>query len=229
MKWYNHRAHKAHQYDLKVQRDTHLGSILPHVSQIASTFPREAIAIGALNYQDLIQAGYLGLLEAWDKVDWDKINKSPNPDGQLWSFLKKRIKWAIRREIDKYGQHISTPINKLETARNNLNNKGIDKVLVNLFPKFFDEELPIWDDHSSWTSLQLEEIIEDELYRVERNADHRHIFLNLFGIGSDKLTAKKVAENYKISEIGVKKIKAKILQKLNNEHFKLIIETFYKN
>ena len=229
MKWYNHRAHKQHSYELKVQRDTHLGSIMPHVIQIANTFCREAVAIGALNYQDLIQSGYLGLLEAWDRVDWDKINASPNPDGQLWSFLKKRIRGAIRRSIDKYGSHISTPINKMEEARSKMDFKGIDKVLVNIFPKFFDEELPIWDDHSSWESVQLEEIINDELYKIERNADHRHIFLNLFGIGVEKLTAKKVAENYRMSEIGVKKIKAKILQKLNNEEFKTIIENFYKS
>ena len=229
MKWYNHRAHKQHSYELKVQRDTHLGSIMPHVIQIANTFSREAIAIGALNYQDLIQSGYLGLLEAWDRVDWDKINASPNPDGQLWSFLKKRIRGAIRRDIDRFGSHISIPINKLEEARSKMDFKGIDKVLVNIFPKFFDEELPIWDDHSSWESVQLEEIINDELYKIERNADHRHIFLNLFGIGVEKLTAKKVAENYRMSEIGVKKIKAKILQKLNNEEFKTIIENFYKS
>ena len=99
MKYYNHRAHKAHQYDLKVQKDTHLNRMLPHVLQIASQFSRESIAIGALNYQDLYQAGYLGLLEAWEKVDWDMINKSPNPDGQLWSYLKRRIKGAIRRSI----------------------------------------------------------------------------------------------------------------------------------
>ena len=229
MKWYNHRAHKQHSYELKVQRDTHLGSIMPHVIQIANTFSREAVAIGALNFQDLYQAGYLGLLEAWEKVDWEKLKQAPNPDAQLWSFLKKRIKWSIRREIDKFGSIISTPINKQEEKRNKLLVNWIDKIYVNVFPDLYGMLIIDRDDYSPYFSLQLEEIIDDELYRIEKNADHRHIFLHVYGIGIKKITVKKAAEKYRISEIAIKKIKAKILKKLNNEHFKQIIENFYNN
>ena len=229
MKWYNHRAHKQHSYELKVQRDTHLGSIMPHVIQIANTFSREAVAIGALNYQDLIQSGYLGLLEAWERVDWDKINASPNPDGQLWSFLKKRIRGAIRRDIDRFGSHISIPINKLEEARSKMDFKGIDKVLVNIFPKFFDEELPIWDDHSSWASVQLEEIITDELMKVELNIDNIDILLAFYGIGIEKKSQKELASQYRTTAGNIQKIVQRTREKLKTEEFKLTIENFYKS
>ena len=225
MKYYNHRAHKAHQYDLKVQKDTHLNRMLPHVLQIASQFSRESIAIGALNYQDLYQAGYLGLLEAWEKVDWDMINKSPNPDGQLWSYLKRRIKGAIRRSIDNGGDFIKVPRRELEEHRSKLT--GVDKMLVNTFPKFFDEELPVWDNHSSYISIQLEEIIEDELYKVERNADNRHILLAFYGIGVDKTSQKKLAELYDTSHGNIQKIIARTRKKLNTKEFETIIENFY--
>ena len=229
MKWYNHRAHKQHSYELKVQRDTHLGNIMPHVIQIANTFSRESVAIGALNYQDLIQAGYLGLLEAWERVDWDKINASPNPDGQLWSFLKKRIRGAIRRSIDKYGSHISTPINKMEEARSKMDFKGIDKVLVNIFPKFFDEELPVWDDHSSWASVRLEEIIIDELNKVELNVNHQDILLSFYGIGMIKKSQKELADQYRTTTSNIQNIVKRTRDKLKTEEFEIIIENFYTN
>ena len=229
MKWYNHRAQKQHSYELKVQRDTHLGSIMPHVIQIANTFSRDAVAIGVLNYQDLIQAGYLGLLEAWELIDWDKINASPNPDGQLWSFLKKRIKWSIRRDIDKFGSHISIPINKLEEARNKMDFKGIDKVLVNIFPKFFDEELPVWDDQSSWASVQLEEIIEDELAKHVPSVDHRDILLYFYGIGRERLSTKQLADRYKKSTNYISLVINRTREKLKTEEFKIMIENFYNS
>ena len=229
MKWYNHRAHIQHLKDIKVQRDTHLGKIIPHVNQIANTFSRDAIAIGVLNLQDLIQAGYLGLLEAWDKVDWTKIDQSTNPDAQLWSFLKKRIRWAIRREIDRYGQHISTPINKLEEARNKYNFKGLDRVLVNVFPKFFNDEAIHVIDPGPYISVQLEEIIEDELYKVERSADNRHILLAFYGIGIDRKNQKELAEIYRKPQGSIQKIIERTRNKLKTEEFKLIIENFYKN
>ena len=229
MKWYNHRAHKAHQEDIKVQRDTHLGKMLPHVSQIANTFSRESIACGALNFQDLYQAGYLGLLEAWDKVDWDMIRSAPNPDATLWSFLKKRIRWAIRRDIDKYGSIISTPINKMEEKRNNLKLNYEDKVFVTIFPNLWEIMAIDYVDNSPWVSLQLEEIINDELYKVEHNADNRHILLAFYGIGIDKQSQKELAKTYKTTHGNIQKIIQRTRGKLNNNDFKLIIENFYKN
>ena len=228
MKWYNHRAQKQHSYELKVQRETHLGKIIPHVIQIANTFTRESVAIGVLNHQDLIQAGYVGLIEAWERVDWDLINESTNPDGQLWSFLKKRIKFAIRREIDKHGSFITIPRRDLEDARKKLNWKGIEKVFVNIFPKFFDEELPVWDN-SSWESVQLEELIDDELYKVERNANHRNILLSFYGIGCNQLSQKELAKNYITTTSNIQNIVKRTRDKLNTEEFEKIIKDFYIN
>ena len=140
MKRFNYKLHQAHLEDLKVKRGDPLEMYYPWVIQIANTFSKDSVAIGVLNYQDLYQAGYIGLIEAWNNVDHERSQ------AEKWSFIKKRIKGEIRREIDKYGSFISRPINLQEKERSNMSKA--DKILVNMFPKFFDEELAYEAKHT---------------------------------------------------------------------------------
>ena len=224
MKWYLHKIHRAHLRDLKVSRGDDLEIYYPWVGQIANTFSRNSVASGVLNYQDLIQAGYEGLIRAWESVDHNK------DQAQKWTYIKKRIKWSIRREIDKYGAFISKPINKQEDLRNKL--LPADKALVDNYPKFFDyTKLVVYKPDPSWINEQLFELIDDYLYLKFKNIDHVEILKAMFGIDRDeKASVKELAHKYRKSEIGIKKIRERMLIKLReDEEFKKIIENFYNN
>ena len=228
MKNFNWRAFQAYRYDIKVNRDD-MREYYSHVINVANSFPRDSIAIGALNIQDLIQAGNVGLVEAWAKVDWERIDKSPNPQAELWSYLKKRIKFAIRREIDNHGTIIKIPRRELEKSRKNLT--AHDKILVNTFGMFFDftKIITHQDDTAPWIAIRLEELIDDALGTYVHNVDHRDILKKFYGIGLDKCTQKELAEEYKITPGNIQTIVSRTREKLNNEEFKLIIENFYKD
>ena len=223
MKWYSHRLHKFHTNDMKVKRGDPLEVYYPWVIQIANTFTRDAVAIGALNLQDLIQAGYLGLLEAWDNVDEER------DQAQKWSFIKKRIKFTIRREIDNHGAFIKVPRRALEDHRKHLT--SIDKILVNAFPKFFEVILFNTEEVSSWESVQLGELIDDYLYTNFNNYDHIEMLRAFYGIDRDeRSTIKELAAEYGISEEAVRKAKSRLINKLKkDEQFKEIITNFYYN
>ena len=224
MKWYSHRLHQIpHLSDMKVKRGDPLEVYYPWVIQIANTFTRDAVAIGALNLQDLIQAGYLGLLEAWDNVDEER------DQAQKWSFIKKRIKFTIRREIDNHGAFIKVPRRALEDHRKHLT--SIDKILVNAFPKFFEVILFNTEEVSSWESVQLGELIDDYLYTNFSNYDHIEMLRAFYGIDRDeRSTIKELAAGYGISEEAVRKAKSRLINKLKkDEQFKEIITNFYYN
>lgn len=232
MKWFNYKIMVAHKADLKVLRDTKLNAILPFVSQIANTFPRESNAIGTLDINDLIQAGYVGLIEAWNKVDWEMLESVDNPDGTLWSFLKKRIKWSIRREIDKHGAFVARPINQMELTRNNWGDLGqVGKVLVTSYPKFFDNQRSLMysPDYGPWKSLQLEIMIEDELKALEQSSDNRHILLQFYGIGTDKLSTKELGEKYRKNHNAISQIIFTTRNKLKTSEFENKIKNFLEN
>ena len=227
MKWNNYRSSVAYKKDLKILRDDELKNYYPHVIQIANTFSRDFVAIGILNIQDLIQAGNVGLLEAWSNVDWELINESPNPQGQLWAFLKKRIKFAIRREIDYNGTFIKVPRRQLEDHRKHLT--GIDKVLVNVFPKFFESELIYQDDITDWDNEQLGLMLDDLIYDNIKSADHRIILSLCFGLDGEKMSQKDIAEKFRTTISNVQNIKHRCIRKLATKENKIIIENFYLN
>ena len=227
MKWYLHTHHNIHLKQIKEAKDD-LARFFPHVIQVANSFPRDGIAIGALNFQDLYQAGYVGLIQAYNKVDWERINEAPNPNAELWSFLKKRIKWAIRREIDKYGQFISRPINMQEEERNKL--QLADHILVNVFPQFFDEELKIFDETiTNWDNEQLGILIDELLLKYVGDYTHVQIIRFFYGLDCEKLSVKEIATKYNSTPGNIRKIKQRAIEKLRNEDVEKIIKNFYEN
>ena len=119
MKWYSHPTYIAHKKAIK-NYDKGIGRYYEWVIKIANQFNREYASIGVLDVTDLIAAGNIGLVNAWNKIDWEMISNSTEPDAQLWSYIKKRIKWEIRREIDNYSTHIKVPRRHLDMMRKNM-------------------------------------------------------------------------------------------------------------
>ena len=230
MKWYSHPTFIAHKKAIE-HYNKGIGRYYEWVIKIANTFSRDYSAVGALDVNDLIQSGHLGLVQAWQKIDWDRIANSGNPEAELWSYLKKRIKWSIRREIDKHGAFIKIPRREIEEARANLN--ATDKALVDLFPKFFDDQFPNYVDHiRPWDQEQLLDLLNDLISNYIRNHNHQEILKLSYGIDTidDKpIPIKKLAERFSMSEIGIKKIKSRSIEKLRNEDVEKIIENFYEN
>ena len=230
MKWNNRRNSLTYLADLKVSRGHELDNYYQYVVQIANTFTRDSAAIGILDSSDLIQAGNVGLIEAWEKVDWELIEVSPNPQGQLWSFLKKRIRFAIRREIDNNGTFIKVPRRQLEDHRKDLT--SIDKILVSVFPKFFDRGLIefVWDG-SSYENERLGALLDDIIYNNIHSHIHQAILKESFGldtIDGKAISIRDLANKYNLSEIGIKKIKQRSIDKIReNPDTKIIIENFY--
>ena len=229
MKWYSHPTYIAHKNNIK-KYNKGVGRYYEWVIKLANQFNREYAAIGVLDVNDLIMAGHRGLLESWQKIEWEMIESSDNPDAQLWSYIKKRIKWSIRREIDNYSTHIKVPRRILTEMRKNM--KFEDQIFCDLFPKFFDTSFPdLVDEIHPWDALQLGELIDDYLYSNVKNIDHVEILRARYGIDRHKpATAKELAEKYRTSEkyIGliISRLKSKLKQ---DEKFKKLIENFYEN
>lgn len=100
------------------------------VETIARKFSTSQQASGVMTINDLIQEGTIGLIAAVDKIDWNQITDSTEPERTLNSFLSKRIKGAIRRAIDINRGNIRIPEHKLNDIRKN---SETDKKTVQMF------------------------------------------------------------------------------------------------
>jgi RNA polymerase sigma factor (sigma-70 family) len=103
---------------------------LPLVENIARKFSTTQQASGIMNIMDFIGFGSLGLIQAVNKLDREKLIESEDKEKTLKSFLSKRIKGAIRRQIDINRGNIRIPEHKINEIRKNF---GKDKKMVEMF------------------------------------------------------------------------------------------------
>ena len=143
MKKYNIRNYVRYKDDVKASinliefkafqdytRDELIVTFLPLVENIARKFSTSDQASGVMDITDLIQDGSLGLIRAVDKIIWETVIESDDPEKTLKSFLSKRIKGSIRRAIDINRGDIRIPEHKLNEIRKD---NGQDKVMVAMF------------------------------------------------------------------------------------------------
>ena len=116
--------------DLYNDRDKLIVENIKLVENIARSFSTMQQASGVLDITDMIQEGTIGLIAAVDKIEWQTIKLSTNPERTLKSFLSKRIKGAIRRAIDINRGNIRIPEHKLNDMRKNSEQ---EKKMVEIF------------------------------------------------------------------------------------------------
>ncbi len=102
-----------------MSRDQLVAQFMPLVENLARKFSTSDQASGVMSINDLIQEGNYGLVAAVNKISWDKILDSEDPEKTLKSFLSKRIKGAIRRGIDMNRGDVRIPEHKLNEIRKN--------------------------------------------------------------------------------------------------------------
>ena len=195
------------------------------VENLARKFSTGQAASGVLDITDLIQEGSYGLIAAANKIDWDTIIDSDNPEKTLISFLSNRIKGAIRRAIDINRAGMRIPEHKLNEMRRNL---GEDKKLV---AQFFN---------SIFLSIEEQTENNDMIFQIEDKTEKYNIdllnsylkslmkkYLNRkeyevlrlsYGLDCDKHSAKQIALILEIkgtsSYVRVSQLKKQAVQRL---------------
>jgi len=139
---------------------------LPLVENIARKFSTTQQASGIINVTDMIQFGSIGLIQAVNKLDHEKLIKSENKEKTLKSFLSKRIKGSIRRYIDNNRGNIRLPEHKINEIRKNF---GKDKKMVEMF------------FNSVFLSIDANPSNEDMAYQIPDTSEPYNIdLLNLY-------------------------------------------------
>ena len=103
---------------------------LPLVENIGRKFATSQEASGVMSINDIIQEGSFQLCKAVDKIDRLRLMQSEDIEQTLKSFLAKRIRGGIRREIDKNRGTMRIPEHKLNEMRRD---GGKDKKMVAMF------------------------------------------------------------------------------------------------
>ena len=217
-------------------RDELIIKFMPLVENLARKFATSQQASGVMAITDMIQEGHLNLIKAVDRIDWDKINESEDQEKTLKSFLSKRIKGGIRREIDKNRGQMRLPEHVTNSIRKNF---GKDKKAVAMFFNsiFLSIDAGTRDDDDLF--LQIEDKSEPynqvflNMYLTsllkQHLVDKEYEVLRLsYGLDCDKQSAKQIAEKLGIEGSGayvrVSQLKKQAVDKLiaNVDHSQVL-------
>lgn len=218
MKRYNVQNYVRYKLDLEdslnlasegkySERDTIIIENLSLVESVARKFSTSDQASGVLSINDMLQAGAEGLILAVDRIDWNVVSESEEPDKTLKSFLSKRIRGAIRREIDTNRGDMRIPEYKLNEIRKS---DGGDKKIVQMFFNSIFSSIDIeYENEEDNTLMQIED--KSEKYNIDiinkyllglmkTNLSEREydVLRMSYGLDCDKMTAKEIAAKLNI-------------------------------
>ena len=185
------------------ERDTIIIENLSLVESVARKFSTSDQASGVLSINDMLQAGAEGLILAVDRIDWNVVGESEEPDKTLKSFLSKRIRGAIRREIDTNRGDMRIPEYKLNEIRKS---DGGDKKIVQMFFNSIFSSIDIeYENEEDNALMQIEDkskeynidIINAYLLGLMRTnlSEREYDVLRMsYGLDCDKMSAKQIAD-----------------------------------
>ena len=217
-------------------RDELITVFMPLVENIARKFATSQQASGVMAITDMIQEGHYNLIKAVDRIFWEKIEQSEDKEKTLKSFLSKRIKGGIRREIDKNRGQMRLPEHVTNSIRKNF---GKDKKAVAMFFNsiFLSIDAGTRDDDDLF--LQIEDKSEPynqdflnmyltSLLKQHLNDKEFHVLRLSYGLDCDKHSAKQIAEYLDIEGSGayvrVSQLKKQAVDKLieNVDHSQVL-------
>jgi len=189
-----------------MSRDQLVAQFMPLVENLARKFSTSDQASGVMSINDLIQEGNYGLVAAVDKINWDKILNSEDPEKTIKSFLSKRIKGAIRRAIDINRGDVRIPEHKLNEIRKNPDDEAMVALFFNsVFSSIdafnADDENPVFQiaDNSEPYNIGLINSYLLSLMREHLTPVQYDVLRLSYGLDEAKMPAMQIANHVGIS------------------------------
>ena len=206
---------------------------LPLVENIGRKFATSQEASGVMSIMDIIQEGSLQLCKAVDKIDRDKLIESEDIEKTLKSFLAKRIRGGIRREIDRNRGTMRIPEHKLNEMRSTKDEKMVRMFFNSIFlsydAKQEDEDMiyQIPDKADPYNETLLNAYLMS-LLNKHLTTSEIYVLNKSYGLTGEKLPAKQIAEQLGIEGVSayvrISELKKQAVEKLidNVDHSQVL-------
>jgi RNA polymerase sigma factor (sigma-70 family) len=199
---------------------------MPLCEALARKFATSQQASGVMDITDLISCGYEGLCKAVKKLDRTTLVESEDTEKTIKSFFAKRIRGAIRRQVDKNRGDMRIPEHKYNEIRKNF---GKDKKAVAMFfnSVFLSIDAP-GDDNMVYDIPDESEPYNQELLQQHLNDKEFQVLRLSYGLDCDKHSATEIANKIGIegtsSYVRVSQLKKQAVDKLieNVDHSQVL-------
>ena len=199
---------------------------------------QEYASIGVLDRNDLIQEAYACFFHVYSNVDWKRIERSNNPEAELWSYLKKGTINKLQQELYKVKDGIRVTEYAIRKAKeeDNISNMNVITSLFNKLDVLFfrnQEDTALTKYQTDLLGYFLESKMDDYLdIKADGTRNYkgieREVISMFFGIDSQTKTLKEIGEIYKKDASTMRKVKQRALIKLKNDDLKIDLIEFCK-
>ena len=199
---------------------------------------QEYASIGVLDRNDLIQEAYACFFHVYSNVDWKRIEKSNNPEAELWSYLKKGTINKLQQELYKVKDGIRVTEYAIRKAKeeDNITNMNVITSLFNRLDILFfknQEDTALTKYQTDLLGYFLESHMDDYLdlnFKGNRNYKgiERELVMQFYGIDCERRSRKDLSEQYKISPSTIGVVVKRAITKLKSDESKEIIRDFCK-
>jgi RNA polymerase sigma factor (sigma-70 family) len=244
MKKYNVKNYIRYKEDVKQSqppgkfydeytRNELITKFLPLVENISRKFATSQEASGVMSIMDIIQEGSLQLCKAVDKIDRERLFASEDVEKTLKSFLAKRIRGGIRREIDRNRGTMRIPEHKLNEMRSTKDEKMVRMFFNSIFlsydAKQEDEDMiyQIPDKSDPYNETLLNAYL---MSLLNKHLNEYEVFVleKSYGLLGKKLQAKEIAKELGIQGVSayvrISELKKQAVEKLiaNVDHSQVL-------
>ena len=207
---------------------------MPLCEHLARKFATSQQASGVMDITDLVSCGYLGLCKAVNKLDKQMLQDSEDTEKTIKSFLAKRIRGSIRRQIDINRGDMRIPEHKYHEIRKNF---GKDKKMVAMFfnsvflsidAKSDDDMIYDIPDESEPYNKELLNLYLMSLLQRHLNDKEFQVLRLSYGLDCEKHSATEIANKIGIegtsSYVRVSQLKKQAVDKLieNVDHSQVL-------
>jgi len=256
MKHYNVEGYVRHKHDLEevifrnekgihydehgdvdytqMKQETIIIMWMPLVEHLARKFATSQQASGVMDITDLVSCGYLGLCKAVKKIDRAMLTESEDTEKTIKSFLAKRIRGAIRRQIDinrgdmRIPEHMYNEIRKNFTKDKKMVAMFFNSVFLSIDAKSEDDMIYDIPDESEPYNHELLNLYLMSLLQQHLNDKEFQVLRLSYGLDCEKHSATEIADKIGIegssSYVRVSQLKKQAVDKLieNVDHSQVL-------
>ena len=209
---------------------------MPLVESLARKFSTTQQAVGVMSILDLIQSGNIGLVQAVERLERDKLLESDDQEKTIKSFLSKRIKGSIRRQIDinrgdmRIPEHMYNEIRKSFGKNKKMVAMFFNSVFLSIDEGPADESNMVYqipDESEPYNMTLLNIYLKSLLQKYLTDKEYQVLRLS-YGLDCDKHSADEIAKKLGIegssSYVRVSQLKKQAVDKLieNVDHSQVL-------
>ena len=208
------------------EREKAIMGYAPLVMKVVNTFNRDDSRVGVFNKHDIIQSGFVGLVEGYDRIVRDEENKLNV------NYLEINIKGTIDRYLNYQATGVAIPEYQLQKAKAEI---VADRIFgawmysfrledISISGKVYADFSYMMENPDDYANEQLSQELSDLMWQL--SSRERDVLNMSYGISVGKMSMVEMEKVLGIGRMQISRIKRGALKKLDTNKNRILFANY---